>query len=200
MLQVFALLFGMVLSTTAAQPSQTVPLEEWEPQAGAVFLVDTKAATGYLINQDGSTASIPVLLGQNRTVHYLGRSYLATTPEAKWVVHGVEKQGDHITFGKEGTFLRLYRDGEKRTPYGIHTHAYFDFMLGEGNPYRSMGCVLVSKAALEKIESALELNNNELKVVTVYGIDPSLIVDDVPDSFAFAKPNPERATMKMTGS
>lgn len=165
----------MVLSTTVAPQSQSIPFAEWEPEPGAVFLVDTKDALGYLINEDGTTTTVPVLLGQNRVIRYIN-TYKATTPEANWVVKSVHTQGDRVMFGREGTFLRLYKNGDQYTHYGIHSHAYFEDMLEEGNPFRSYGCILVAKDALDKIQEAYELNGDELKVVTVYGLDQALLV------------------------
>ncbi len=175
-----------------------IPFNQWEPAPGVQFLVDTKEAVGYLINQNGAYTAVPVLLGQNKTVHYLGRTYLATTPEDSWIMKSKHIQSDRITFGREGTFLRLYRDGVTSTPYGIHSHRYFEYMLAEGNPYRSMGCILVSQEVLDKIERAYELNGETLNVVTVYGIDNSLLTDlDAPSA---ASPEDSESIIKSAAT
>lgn len=170
MLGILALLVGMTLSVGAVPSAGPVPLEEYEPAVGTAILVDTQGAVLYLINPDGAYTTAPVLLGQNRTVRYLGRTYKATTPEAHWTMRTIHTQGDRLTFGKEGTFLRLYKEGSQYTSYGIHTHRYFERMLDEGNPYRSMGCILVAKDVLDKIQRAWELNDRSLTVVTTYGL------------------------------
>ena len=171
MLHLFGALFGIVLATATAPQTQAIPLSQWVPQSGAVFLVDTKDAVGYLINTDGSYTAVPVILGQNKSVHYLGRTYLATTPEASWVVKEVDEQGDRITFGKDGTFLRLYKNGTTSTSYGIHTHAYIDTMLASDSKYYSLGCILVTKNVLDILQNMYEINGEALHVVTVFGLN-----------------------------
>lgn len=169
----------MSLSTAGFPDVGPMPVSDLVLQPGVAFVIDTKEALGYLVNTDGTYASMPVLLGQNRVIRYIGRTYKATTPEARWIVKSVHTQGDRVTFGKEGTFLRLYKDGTERTAYGIHTHKYFEQMLGEGNPYRSLGCVLVAKNMLDIIQKAYEVNGGSLTVVTSYGLDESKIADVV---------------------
>lgn len=171
MLHLFGALFGIVLATATAPQTQAIPLSQWVPQSGAVFLVDTKDAVGYLINTDGSFTSVPVILGQNKEIHYLGRTYLATTPEASWVVKEIDEQGDHITFGKDGTFLRLFKNGTLSTPYGIHTHAYIDTMLASDSKYYSYGCILVTKNVLDILQTMYERNGKALHVVTMFGLN-----------------------------
>ncbi len=170
MLHLFGALFGIVLATATAPQTQAVPLSQWVPQAGAVFLVDTKDAVGYLINTDGSFTAVPVILGQNKNVNYLGRRYLATTPETSWVVKEVDTQGDRITFGKEGTFLRLFKNGTTSTSYGIHTHAYINTMLESDTRYYSLGCILVTQNVLDILEGMYERNGKALHVVTMFGL------------------------------
>ena len=161
--------------SSAGFHSHAVPIEEWQPATGAMFLVDTKEAKGYVVNPDGAYAEVPVVLGQNSTVHYLGRTYKATTPEAAWVVKSVMTQGDRITFGHDGTFMRLFRDGSDYTSYGIHTHANIERMLESDNHFRSMGCILVRKEVLDKLQQAYEQNGKSLQVVTVYGMGDEVL-------------------------
>lgn len=171
MLHLFGALFGIVLATATAPQTQAIPLSQWVPQTGAVFLVDTKDAVGYLINTDGSFTAVSVILGQNKVIRYLGRTYLATTPELSWVVKEVDKQGDRITFGKDGTFLRLYKNGMTSTSYGIHTHAYIDTMLSSDTRYYSLGCILVTKNVLDILQTMYERNGDALHVVTMFGLN-----------------------------
>ncbi len=160
----------MVVATAGSPAVDPVPFEEWEPLPGAQFLVDTKETTGYLINLDGTFTTFPVVLGQNRVVHYLGRTYNATTPQKKWVVKEIDKQGDRITFGPNGTFMRLFDNGEEYTSYGIHSHAYIKYFLASDDQFRSMGCILVTDDVLETLVRAYKLNGKTLNVVTVYGV------------------------------
>lgn len=188
LLHVLSALFGMALSTAAAPASQAVPPEVFQPESGMQFIVDTKAATGYLVNADGRFAAIPLVLGQNEMVHYLGRTYLATTPEDDWNVREIDTQGDRITFGKEGTFLRLFRHGKTSTPYGIHTHASIDHFLASENHFRSLGCILVTKPVLDMLQRAYEINGKSLKVVTAFGVDETLLTSTVTDALEAETP------------
>lgn len=178
----------MTISLVIPHNVPALPFDQFEPIAGAAVVVDTKNAQLYIINPDGVFTSVPALLGQNRVVHYLGRTYKATTPEERWVVRSIHTQGDRITFGKDGTFLRLYKNGKERTAYGIHGHRYFQQMLAEGDPYRSLGCVLVADDVVKKVQKAYELNSKELTVVTVYGIDESTV-----DQLVESPPAPKQA-------
>lgn len=105
-----------------------VRAEIWQPQAGDIFLVDTKENIGYIVHRDGSYLKFPVITGQKRTVQYIGRTYYAATPNRHWSVESMHIKDDKFTFGPTGRFLRLYRQGE-RSPYGIHEHAAEEVML-----------------------------------------------------------------------
>jgi hypothetical protein len=144
------------------------PITEWHSAVGDSFLVDTQANIGYLIHQDGGFTSFPVATGQRRVVRYIGRTYNATTPNRHWISESKETKGDHITFGAEGTFLRLSYDGEG-TSYGIHTHAYAEAMLSHQMRYRSMGCIIVSTELLEIIVKTFVSNGETLDVLTIDG-------------------------------
>ncbi|MBI5155703.1 hypothetical protein HZA45_00360 [Candidatus Peregrinibacteria bacterium] len=197
MLHLLGALFGIVLATATAPQTQAVPLSQWVPQTGAVFLVDTKDALGYLINTDGSFTAVPVILGQNRNIHYLGRTYLATTPEASWVVKKVDTQSDRIMFGKDGTFLRLFKNGVSSTPYGIHTNANIDNMLASDSKYYSYGCILVTKNVLDILEKMYEANDGSLRVVTMFGLDGEKMSRRV-EGTASVKPQTENASRMTT--
>jgi hypothetical protein len=176
---------GLVLSVAAALllQAQTVhagwfnllpselpetPMSEWEVVAGDSLVVDTKLNIGYLVHKDGGYTSFPVASGQRRVVRYIGRTYNATTPARRWTMVSNERKGDRITFGPEGTFLRLSYDGEE-TPYGVHTHAYVEAMLSSQERYKSMGCIIVSKPILDVIELTFSVNGGTMDVVTVQG-------------------------------
>lgn len=170
MITVLSTLFGLALSaSTPALPE--VPLHEWQPLAGDRLVVDTRENVGYLVHDDGQFTSFPVLTGQRRTVRYIGRTYNATTPVARWTVTETEYKGRSTTFGETGLFLRLFKDGDERTAYGIHSHLQFQLMLDQGNRFRSMGCVLVSEDVLQLIKQTFEQNGNALDVATAYGVE-----------------------------
>jgi hypothetical protein len=160
-------LFGISLLASAASGGP-VASDAWVPVAGDRVIVDTQENVGYLVRENGDYTSFPVLTGQRRVVHYIGRTYNAATPENRWTVKSVDVKGRSMTFGETGTFMRLYdEDGE--TAYGIHSHLTFQKMLDEGDRYRSMGCVLVSEDVLKLILKTYELNGNTLDVVTTFG-------------------------------
>lgn len=182
----------MMISSLGSPALHAVPLSAWEPLPGAVFLVDTKETLGYLMNPDGEYAVVPVLTGQNRVVHYLGRTYTATTPERMWTVESIDTQTDRITFGKEGTFLRLFTDKKTATSYGIHSHAYVDRMIASGDHYRSFGCILVTKDVLDKLQEAYVINKKTLTVMTVFGLDGSVMSKEKPDNEQLPIPLPEQ--------
>jgi hypothetical protein len=187
LIQLLSTIFGLALSNspiaaqvvTPAEPALTLEISvaAWEPQKNDRFLVDTKENMGYLIHEDGHFARFMVATGRNEKVHYLGKSYVATTPTGKWVVKARNTSPDRITFGKEGRFLRLYKDGTDYTSYGIHDYAYLEEILEQGTEGRffSMGCVLVRKPILNLLEKIYELNGGALEVATVYGLDATLI-------------------------
>lgn len=169
MVSAVASLFGIALTASVATGGQSVTLDAWVPTQGDRMVVDTKENVGYLIHENGDFVSFPVLTGQRRVVHYIGRTYNAATPEKVWTVTNIETKGRSMTFGEKGTFLRLWDNGE-RTAYGIHSHLTFQKMLGEGDRYRSMGCVLVSEEILNVIVATFTVNNERIDVVTSYGI------------------------------
>ncbi len=149
----------------------STPIENWRITKGDTFVVDTKENLGYLVHENGGYTQFLIATGQRRTVRYIGKTYNAATPSHAWVAMTKETKGDHITFGKEGTFFRLFIDGTESTSYGIHTHASIDKMLSEDDRFRSMGCILVSKAMLDVIEATYEMNGQTLSVQTVYGFE-----------------------------
>ena len=175
-------LFGIVLSTSAPaaahrQPPAEISINHWQPAKGDRFLVDTEANIGYLVHKNGSYARVLVATGRRQTVHYIGRTYDATTPVGNWVVRSIQTNGDRITFGPEGHFLRMYQNGDEYTSYGIHDYAYIDkvFLEDTEGRYYSMGCILVRKFVLDLLEKTYALNGDALEVVTTYGIDERLL-------------------------
>lgn len=171
-----SVLFGFVVSTSPTPaPATSVALVDWVPMQGDRFIVDTRDNEGYLVHADGSFSQIKVGSGQRRVVQYIGKTYNATTPEAFWIVKSKNIQSDRITFGKTGRFLRLYKDGETRTSYGIHPTANIDEILASDDRYRSMGCVLVSEEVMDILEKTYTLNGDMLEVVTVNGIAENLM-------------------------
>jgi hypothetical protein len=130
------------------------------------FVVDTETNLGYIVRESGEYTEFPVATGQRRVVRYIGRTYDATTPEASWTAKSLQVKGDRITFGKSGKFLRLFKDGEERTPYGIHDHAYSARMLSQDERFESMGCIIVSTDMFETLQKIFELNGESLSVVT----------------------------------
>lgn len=176
-LAVFLMVYGLSMTpeahaaswfTTIPSEIPETPVADWVPEPGDSFLVDTKTNIGYLIHETGGFTSFPVATGQRKVVRYIGRVYNASTPNRRWVSESKETKGDHITFGAEGTFLRLSYDGEG-TSYGIHTHAYAETMLSHQMRYRSMGCVIVSSEQLQTIVETYEGNGGRLDVLTVDG-------------------------------
>lgn len=168
---------GTQIGTSTASPATPVPYhisqQEWVSEVGDRFLVDTKENQGYLIHTDGRYIKFPVVTGQNRYVYYLGRSYKATTPTWDWVSTEITVKGDRLTFGKTGRFLRLFKDGDERTAYGIHGYGREEDLFSEENAerFRSMGCIIVREEMLDIIQEIYELNGNRLEVKTQFGID-----------------------------
>lgn len=151
-------------------PGDSLSLVDWTPKSGDRFIADTKENIGYLLHDDGSYISFRIATGQKRVVRYIGRVYNATTPEKTWTVLQKQTKGDRITYGPEGTFLRLFDDNEQ-TPYGIHSHRSITAMLEDSVRYKSMGCILVSKEILDIIVETFELNRKSLLVQTVHGLE-----------------------------
>lgn len=148
---------------------------DWSPEVGDTMLVDTKENIGYLIHHDGTYIRFQVITGQKRVVHYIGRTYKATTPTWKWKALSNERKGDKVTFGPSGRFLRLFKDGTEYTPYGIHEHRDEYLMFPRESRYQSMGCIIVQSAMLDIIEATYAKNGNTLDVETVYGLSPEWI-------------------------
>lgn len=175
MTHLLSVLFGITLAATAPQAdSPSIPQESWISMKGDRLIVDTQENMGYLVHDNGSYFEFKVATGQKRNVRYLGLSYNAATPNRRWNVLSTHIQPDRTTFGPSGLFLRLYYKDE-RTSYGIHSHRSIAKMLEEEKRYESMGCVLVTDDVLAFITQAYYLNGNTLDVVTVNGIDSSLL-------------------------
>jgi hypothetical protein len=158
---------------TPAHPVRTT-LADWIPAEGDRFIVDTTENVGYLVRSDSAAyTNFPVITGQKRVVRYIGRTYDATTPNQHWIVKSRHIKGDRVTFGPTGRFLRMYKDGEEYTSYGIHEHRSEDSMFSEESRYQSMGCIIVKTAILDIIERTYETNGGVLDVVT----QPSINLD-----------------------
>lgn len=170
-----SILFGLIVSSPAPLDSPFIPLEQWQPEAGDRFIVDTRENVGYLVHENGHYTATKVGSGKQQIVRYIGRVYDATTPDNYWVVQSSHIQPDRITFGETGRFLRLYDDGVTYTAYGIHPTANIDEILAGENRYKSMGCVLVSEAMMDILMDTYALNGERLEVVTRHGIDDLLL-------------------------
>lgn len=158
---------SLLFSLFAVGGNVVYSLSTWQPEVGDVLEIDVTTNTGYLTHvSDGFTISFPVATGQKRWVYYIGRRYFAATPEQFWEVRSLDTLSDRYTFGAEGNFLRLYKNGEIRTSYGIHTHYYIDNMLGQDQRYKSMGCILVSERIMDVLEETFRTNGQILKVRT----------------------------------
>lgn len=168
-MSILTTLFGLAVVTSVATGGHVAP-DQWIPQAGDKVVVDTLANVGYLVRSEGSHTSFPILSGQRRVVRYIGRTYFAATPTGDWTIKEIEVKGRSMTFGETGTFLRFY-DGDEKTAYGIHSHLTFKKMLAEGDPYRSMGCVLVDEDILQLIVRTFEANGGALDVHIAHGVD-----------------------------
>lgn len=150
----------------------------WELRDGDSLIIDTQHNIGYLRHRDGSYAEFRVATGQRRVVAYIGRVYNATTPVGSWVVTSRHTKGDRITFGPTGSFLRMYRDGQEYTSYGIHGHARSVDMLTQDVRFESMGCIIVSEEVMRVLEQTFEQNGRRLDVTTLYG--PPAFVQEEP--------------------
>ncbi len=165
-LSIVGLAFAVSVGT-----SGPVPVETWVPQAGDRVMVDTTINEGFLVREDGTYASFPVLTGQRRTVSYIGRTYFAATPNQHWTSKSVEVKGRSMTFGETGTFVRLFDEDGEKTAYGIHSHLTFQKMLDEGDRYRSMGCILVNEDVLKLVVKTFDLNGGTLDVTTAAHVE-----------------------------
>ena len=172
MLFILSLLFGVAVSAQAPAASVPLPLTEWQVQANDRFIADTKQNMGYLVHEDGRYASFRIGSGQRRVVSYIGRTYNATTPVGYWKIKSLHRKGRSVTFGN-GRFLRMYKDGDAYTAYGIHATSNIDDILSweTDDRYVSYGCILVSEEVLNILEAAYILNGEMLEIVTVQGID-----------------------------
>ena len=161
-----------VLPTETSETS----LADWQPENGDSFVVDTKNNVGYLVHDNGGYTSFFVVTGLRSVVNYIGRTYFAATPERQWTVLSDERKGRSVTFGEDGTFLRLFHENE-RTPYGIHSHLSIKTMLERDDRYGSMGCILVSEDILDMIQETFNINGERLDVATKYGLGDALVTE-----------------------
>lgn len=163
------------LSSGGLAANQTNDLSLWVPESEDVLVVDTLINTGYLVHPNGDALAFPVASGQRKFVCYIGRCYNAATPEKTWVVKSRHVKGDRITFGPSGRFLRLYRNGETYSAYGIHEYAFEDRMFAEGERFRSMGCIIVKTEIMDVLDNMF-LQNASIRVITKFGVEDPFAV------------------------
>jgi hypothetical protein len=142
---------------------------DWEPKVGDIMVVNVKTNVGYIIQKDGNFLSYPVGTGVQKNVYYLGNYYYAGTPLRTWSAEEVKTQSDRVTFGADGTFIRLFWNG-KATKYGIHTHRDVDKWFKDDNRYRSMGCIILdgnkNEGMMKIILDTFHANNDKMTVIT----------------------------------
>lgn len=159
--------YANVIGYAASDSWKLFNFQEFKSSVGDYFVADVDNGVGYLMNDSNkSFTTFPLLSGQKRNVCYIGRCYYAGTPKQKWVVKSEDIKGDKVTFSASGRFLRLYKEGEDRTSYGIHSHKYFQEMLDTGIRFKSMGCILVDDEVLDTIEKSYVANGKTLNVLT----------------------------------
>lgn len=175
-------LMGIILAMPVAPLTLTLPatpvpltIEEWAPENGDSVIVDTKENMGYLIHPNDAFMAFPVVTGQRRNVWYIGRSYNAATPTWRWKIEQLETKGDRVTFGPEGRFLRLFKDGDGRTAYGFHEHRSEKEMFSEDaeKRFRSMGCIIVRHDIMDILVKTYAANGS-IDVTTQYGVEDVL--------------------------
>ena len=184
MFDVFSAILSLAILTASPASVQQTPLDTWQPAKGDQFVADTRANMGYLIHRDGTYTTTRIGSGRREVVHYMRITYNATTPSDGWSVGEIDTQTDRQTFGKDGTFMRLYRDGTQYTSYGIHSVANIDDMLKEDDRYKSMGCILVSDKVLAMLLQTYTLNNDSLNVLTIDGLTAPMTPAVAPMSIA----------------
>lgn len=182
MFDVFSAIIGLAIATAAPAPMHQVPLEEWQPAQGDMFIADTRANMGYIVHENGDYTSTRIGSGRREVVHYMRITYDATTPSDGWKVGEIDTQTDRQTFGKDGTFMRLYRDGTEYTSYGIHSVGNINDLLKQDDRYKSMGCILVSDEMLAILLQTYELNDKTLEVLTVDGLTTPMTPANAPMS------------------
>jgi|CXWL01.1.fsa_nt_gi hypothetical protein len=172
------MLFGLSVAVgNPATASQSIPFREWVPQQHDRLIADTEANTGYITHENGTYTTFPIGSGQQKVVHYGGKTYNATTPADYWVVKSTTIQTNRIDFGKSGMFLRLYRNGTDRTSYGIHATSNINELLAADDRYKSFGCILVSNEVLEALLQTYTLNKGQLEVATTRGLNKTLVTE-----------------------
>lgn len=152
-------------------PWERVDITAYQSSPGDYLTVYIPTGTAYLANDTTKMyAQFPILSGQPRYVHYIGRYYFAATPEQEWEVKSMDTKKDRVTFGPTGRFFRLYEDGDS-TPYGIHGYKYSASMIKQGKIYASMGCVIVPDETLDIIDASFKANNQDFKVLTTSNVE-----------------------------
>ncbi len=150
-----------------------VPLSEWWVSSGDQLIIDTQNNVTYIFKKSGPYTMFRVATGRREFVHYAGLYYDASTPNTEWIVKGKETQTDRVTFGKDGTFYRLYElDGKKETAtkYGLHSHLWIKTILARSERFESMGCVLLPEDHFWIVDAMLERNGGSFRIKTVDGV------------------------------
>lgn len=169
--------FFLFFFAVPAAHADLLPLAEWEPEEGDMFIVDTAINVGYLRHRNGDYAVTYLASGQKRPVRWLGMWYYAATPDGWWVVKSTHTQSDRRTFGPTGYFMRLYHNGKDYTKYGIHSTSNIDELLTQPERFFSMGCILVNDYVLSLLNQTYLVNGEQLQVVTRRGIEKELYLD-----------------------
>lgn len=150
---------------SVAHAQALVPPERWVPLRGDQVVVNRGENWGYFVHRNGFVLHFPLATGRQRIVHYLGRTYDATTPLGYWEAQKHEKKGDRITFGKTGEFWRLFRDG-KPTPYGIHDVEASErwMQLPDDERFKTYGCVAMGTESIDLFRDTFEQDDHDVKV------------------------------------
>jgi len=160
-------IFLAVITPGTAFAARMVSETDWEPRPGDSFYVNTNDNWGYLLHHDSSEVlAFPVATGIQGTINYLGMRYYAGTPDANWIAKTASTQSDRTTFGPTGLFLRLFKNGDQYTRYGIHGHAYSQNWLTLLSRYKSAGCIVTSEQILQIIKTTFDVNGGQLEVTT----------------------------------
>jgi len=173
------MLTAIAPAPTAASPApmyKRVGFRSWEPAKGDSMLIDTKDNFGYLVHNDGTYYRFALVTGQRKYVCYIGRCYNAATPTWDWRAMSKEIKGDRVTFGPSGRFIRLFKDGETNTAYGIHEYKYEDRIFESPGRFGSMGCIVVRKPIMDMIEEMFDVNDGDFEVVSRYGLESEMFV------------------------
>jgi hypothetical protein len=160
------------VGASSAEAARLISPDDWVPQSGDHFYVDLDANWGYILHPDSADIlAFPVATGIEGTIRWLGMTYNAKTPEARWVTKTSHIQSDRFTFGPTGYFLRLYKNGDQYTRYGVHSHASVEQWLTLEKRYKSAGCIIVNEQILQILKTTFEVNEDGFTVITTRSDD-----------------------------